>query len=62
MTYTFKCNRCGAEFDKDFTFSEIGKVKPVCPKCKSKSTRKLINKAPQVRFVGSGFYINDKGK
>jgi putative FmdB family regulatory protein len=57
MIYTFRCNICNTEFDKDFKLKDVLKKspKPRCPECGG-STRKLINKIP-VHYRGDGFTL-----
>lgn len=54
-TYTYRCNKCGYEFDKRQRISEAPIVD--CPMCDG-SVRRVVN-AVGVVFKGSGFYITD---
>lgn len=64
MKYTYKCNKCNHEFDKDqkleHVLNHVKHSKVRCPICKG-STRKVINKTP-IHFKGSGFYSTDNKK
>jgi len=53
MIYTFKCNNCNHEFEKEIKPSKVAKFRARCPKC-GKSARKLINK-PIIQFKGDGW-------
>lgn len=57
MIYTFRCNTCNTEFDRDFKLKDVLKKspKPRCPHC-GKPARKLINKIP-VHYRGEGFTL-----
>ena len=64
MIYTFRCNVCHYEFEKDLKLVDVANAarppKIPCPNCKG-STRKLINR-PSIKFIGSGFYSTDNKK
>lgn len=57
MKYTYKCNQCLHEFDRDQKLANVlnhvkhSKVR--CPICKG-TTRKLINHVP-IHFKGGGW-------
>jgi putative FmdB family regulatory protein len=54
--YTYRCENCGVQFDRQQKFSD----KPLthCPECSKKSLRKVI--APVgIVFKGKGFYATD---
>lgn len=56
--YDFRCNTCGAEFERMLRFSE-SHIKPACPTCESADTQK---KLPTIRSFGSdsgGGYASD---
>lgn len=57
MKYTYKCNTCNHEFEKNLTFNQaINTARPPkypCPQCHG-TTRKLIN-TPAIHYKGSGF-------
>ena len=55
--YTFRCEQCGHEFDKQLGFSEAAPV--ACPKCRKHALNKVYKPAGVV-FKGSGFYVTDK--
>lgn len=55
--YTYHCDHCGHEFDKQQSFSEKALV--VCPACRKHQLRKVYSPAGVV-FKGSGFYVTDK--
>jgi len=56
-TYEYKCDACGAEFER---FQSIT-AEPVrkCPECKKRKVRRLISTGAGLIFKGSGFYITD---
>lgn len=53
--YPYRCTKCGYTFEKIQSFH----AKPLeeCPKCQGKLERPLT--APSLKFVGSGWYVND---
>lgn len=57
VKYTYKCNHCNHELDKDLKLEQVLNTakspKVICPKCKG-TMRKLIVSAP-VHFKGSGW-------
>lgn len=55
--YTYHCDHCGHEFDKQQSFSEKALV--ACPVCRKHQLRKVYSPAGVV-FKGSGFYVTDK--
>lgn len=55
--YTFRCEHCGHEFDKQLGFSESAPV--ACPNCRKHALNKVYKPAGVV-FKGSGFYVTDK--
>jgi putative FmdB family regulatory protein len=59
--YDFRCDVCGKEFE---LFIEYDKIKNnvKCPKCKSKTVKKIIKSAFPILFSGSGFYSTDNKK
>ena len=61
-SYDYRCKACDYPFPVTMTLSELEKKPVKCPRCRSKRVQKVILKAPTVTFVGSGFYVNDKGK
>ena len=54
--YDYKCSNCGHEIEVIQRISD--KPKTICPKCKTKSLKKLIS-APSFRLKGSGWYETD---
>src|SRR5262245_29713976 len=56
-TYEYKCDACGAAFEK---FQSI-KAAPIkkCPSCGKNRVRRLIGTGAGLIFKGSGFYITD---
>ena len=65
-TYIYRCKKCGYVFEKEFKVNEVKKnlhspKLQKCPKCRGEVNR--VYTSPSLKFVGSGFYINDyKGK
>ena len=62
MIYTFRCLTCNNRFEIEvtsvFNFENRRASKPICPKCGSLVTRKIITNA-NIIFRGDGFYKND---
>jgi putative FmdB family regulatory protein len=54
--YTYRCESCGIQFDRQQSFSEA--PLRVCPECRKKSLKKVISPVGIV-FKGSGFYSTD---
>lgn len=54
--YTYRCESCGVQFDKQQSFTEAPLVG--CPECGKKSLRKVYQPVGIV-FKGSGFYATD---
>ena len=54
--YDYKCSQCGHEIEVIQKISD--KPKTICPKCNTKSLKKLIS-APSFRLKGSGWYETD---
>lgn len=54
--YTYRCENCGVQFEKNQKFSDA----PLawCPECGKKSLRKVYTPVGIV-FKGSGFYATD---
>ncbi|GJM42034.1 MAG: hypothetical protein DHS20C20_23160 [Ardenticatenaceae bacterium] len=42
--YDFQCLACGQHARLQFTYSEYGKVQPVCPHCQSEEMKRLISR------------------
>ena len=54
--YTYRCESCGVQFDRQQSFSDA--PLKTCPECRKKSLKKVI--APVgIVFKGSGFYATD---
>ena len=54
--YDYKCSNCGHEIEIIQKISDKPKI--ICPKCNSKSLKKLIS-APSFRLKGGGWYETD---
>jgi putative FmdB family regulatory protein len=54
--YTYRCENCGIQFEKQQTFTEAPLVR--CPEC-SKKTLKKVYLPVGIVFKGSGFYATD---
>ena len=54
--YDYKCSKCGHQMEVIQKITDDPKT--VCPKCESKSLKKLIS-APSFRLKGSGWYETD---
>ena len=54
--YTYRCERCGVQFDRRQKFSDDPLTD--CPECKKKTLRKVYLPVGIV-FKGSGFYSTD---
>lgn len=54
--YTYRCDNCGVQFDKQQKFTDA----PLawCPECSRKALRKVYQPVGIV-FKGSGFYATD---
>jgi putative FmdB family regulatory protein len=57
--YTYRCENCGHEFDRQQSFDD--NPLKVCPNCKKHSLHKVY-RAAGVVFKGSGFYVTDKSR
>ena len=55
--YTYRCEHCGHEFDKEQSFNDA--PAKACPACRKRALRKVYKPAGVV-FKGSGFYVTDK--
>jgi putative FmdB family regulatory protein len=55
--YTYRCDYCGHQFDKEQNFS--ASPLRVCPECRKHALYKVYKPAGVV-FKGSGFYVTDK--
>ena len=54
--YDYKCSQCGHEIEVIQKISD--KLKTICPKCNTKSLKKLIS-APSFSLKGGGWYETD---
>ncbi len=54
--YTYQCNSCGVQFDRQQKFSDQPLTR--CPECSKKSLKKIYTPVGIV-FKGSGFYATD---
>lgn len=54
--YTYRCEKCGIQFDQTQKYSDPVLTK--CPECGNKSLRKVYTPVGIV-FKGSGFYATD---
>ena len=54
--YTYHCDACGVEFEKQQSFTEDSLTR--CPECRKKALRKIYHPVG-ITFKGSGFYATD---
>jgi putative FmdB family regulatory protein len=54
--YTYRCENCGIQFERNQKFSDAPLTR--CPECNKKSLRKVYTPVGIV-FKGSGFYATD---
>jgi putative FmdB family regulatory protein len=54
--YTYRCDSCGVQFDRQQSYSDA--PLKTCPECRKKSLKKVISPVGVV-FKGSGFYSTD---
>lgn len=54
--YTYRCDNCGIQFEKQQSFSDD--PLKTCPECRKKALKKVITPT-KVIFKGSGFYATD---
>ncbi len=54
--YTYRCESCGVQFDRQQKFSDPALTR--CPECNKKTLRKVYQPVGIV-FKGSGFYSTD---
>ncbi len=54
--YTYRCENCGVQFDKQQSFNDNPLTR--CPECNKKALRKVYLPVGIV-FKGSGFYATD---
>ena len=56
--YEYKCKKCEKIFEKEFSLGKAPKqIECICDGCTSKCNR--IFSLPMIKFIGSGFYVND---
>lgn len=54
--YTYRCEHCGVQFERQQSFQD--EPLKICPECRKKALKKVI--APVgIVFKGSGFYATD---
>lgn len=54
--YTYRCEHCGVQFERQQSFQD--EPLKICPECRKKALKKVI--APVgIVFKGSGFYSTD---
>ena len=54
--YTYRCENCGVQFERQQKFSDLPLTR--CPECSKKTLRKVYTPVGIV-FKGSGFYSTD---
>lgn len=54
--YTYRCESCGVQFERQQSYSDA--PLRICPECRKKSLKKVISPV-RVVFKGSGFYSTD---
>ncbi len=54
--YTYRCENCGVQFERQQKFSDAPLTR--CPECNKKTLRKVYTPVGIV-FKGSGFYATD---
>ena len=54
--YTYRCESCGVQFEREQSFSDA--PLKICPECRKKSLKKVISPVGVI-FKGSGFYSTD---
>ena len=54
--YTYRCENCGVQFEKQQSFTD--NPLKTCPECRKKALKK-VNTPTKVIFKGSGFYATD---
>jgi putative FmdB family regulatory protein len=58
-TYEYECQGCAHTFEVFQNINEPRKKK--CPECKKLKLKRLFG-VPSIKFIGSGFYVNDYPK
>jgi putative FmdB family regulatory protein len=54
--YTYRCENCGVQFDREQSFTDA--PLKICPECRKKTLKKVISPVGVI-FKGSGFYSTD---
>jgi putative FmdB family regulatory protein len=54
--YTYRCENCGIQFEKQQSFTD--NPLKTCPECRKKALKKVITPT-KIIFKGSGFYATD---
>jgi len=54
--YEYHCKKCKKNFEQTYSLGQAPR-NTKCPVCQKKSDR--IISIPMIKFVGSGFYVND---
>ena len=54
--YTYRCENCGVQFERQQTFDDA--PLKTCPECRKKALKKVITPT-KIIFKGSGFYSTD---
>ena len=54
--YTYRCENCGVQFERQQSFSDA--TLKTCPECRKKALKKVITPT-RIIFKGSGFYSTD---
>ncbi len=59
-SYSYRCNSC----QHHFTVIQRMSDDPIdtCPQCNAKTVQRVIGKNVGIKFVGSGFYVNDSNE
>ena len=54
--YTYRCENCGVQFERQQSFDDS--PLKTCPECRKKALKKVIT-STRIIFKGSGFYATD---
>ena len=54
--YTYRCESCGVQFERQQSFNDT--PLKTCPECRKKSLKKVMTPV-RIVFKGSGFYSTD---
>jgi putative FmdB family regulatory protein len=54
--YTYRCENCGVQFERQQSFND--EPLKTCPECRKKALKKVITPT-KIIFKGSGFYATD---